>query len=303
MQENIEKKQGGVGRWIISAVVIIIVVFAAHYLFNKKSEAKSASTNVLNKQENALKGFEGSGGKSESGDNAGDVGGNAVGKMGVGDKDKGSSAMGVSDGTNLGGALQAKSDSAANGIDTNMPSSAEASLKGFEEDDTKSASGKGVGDMGGNAVGKMGVGDKDKGSSAMEGSDGTNLGGALQAKSDSATNDIDTVISLSHSTFIYKVYFGFDIDTVTQSKIDKMQNVIKDKIDKKSKIIVEGHASRMGTEEYNQNLSLRRSEFISEVLIKNLGCKESNIETVGYGESKPVDKNPTLNRRVEIKIY
>lgn len=229
MQENIEKKQGGVGRWIISAVVIIIVVFAAHYLFNKKSEAKSASTNVLNKQENALKGFEGSGGKSESGDNAGDVGGNAVGKMGVGDKDKGSSAM--------------------------------------------------------------------------EGSDGTNLGGALQAKSDSATNDIDTVISLSHSTFIYKVYFGFDIDTVTQSKIDKMQNVIKDKIDKKSKIIVEGHASRMGTEEYNQNLSLRRSEFISEVLIKNLGCKESNIETVGYGESKPVDKNPTLNRRVEIKIY
>ena len=71
-------------------------------------------------------------------------------------------------------------------------------------------------------------------------------------------------------------------------------------------IRVEGHTDSKGTNEYNMNLSKRRSDAVKTLLVLR-GVADSRIEVVGFGETMPVATNDTeagrqKNRRVEIKI-
>lgn len=71
------------------------------------------------------------------------------------------------------------------------------------------------------------------------------------------------------------------------------------------KFNIEGHASREGTEQRNMTLSNDRAIAVKTYLI-NEGVEGGNLNSVGFGESKPVSSNETeegriLNRRVEIK--
>jgi outer membrane protein OmpA-like peptidoglycan-associated protein len=69
---------------------------------------------------------------------------------------------------------------------------------------------------------------------------------------------------------------------------------------------VEGHTDSVGTNEYNQDLSVRRAMAVKNLLVQR-GIADSRIDSVGYGETMPVATNETetgrqRNRRVEIKI-
>jgi len=69
-------------------------------------------------------------------------------------------------------------------------------------------------------------------------------------------------------------------------------------------ITVEGHASSDGSTAYNQKLSEQRADALKAHLV-SLGVESSRIETIGYGESKPIEDNKTAkgrkqNRRAEI---
>ena len=71
-------------------------------------------------------------------------------------------------------------------------------------------------------------------------------------------------------------------------------------------IRVEGHTDSVGSEGYNMDLSFRRANSVRDLLVQR-GVNISRIETVGFGETKPVATNATeagrqLNRRVEIKV-
>ena len=71
-------------------------------------------------------------------------------------------------------------------------------------------------------------------------------------------------------------------------------------------IRVEGHTDSVGTDEYNMDLSFRRANSVRDLLVQR-GINIRRIETVGFGETKPVATNATeagrqLNRRVEIKV-
>jgi outer membrane protein OmpA-like peptidoglycan-associated protein len=71
-------------------------------------------------------------------------------------------------------------------------------------------------------------------------------------------------------------------------------------------IRVEGHTDSKGSNEYNMNLSKRRSDAVKTLLVLR-GVADSRIEVVGFGETMPVATNDTeagrqKNRRVEIKI-
>ncbi len=66
---------------------------------------------------------------------------------------------------------------------------------------------------------------------------------------------------------------------------------------------IEGHTDSDGADDYNQKLSSQRAESVKEALVE-LGVESSRFETVGMGESVPVDNNATAegkanNRRVE----
>lgn len=72
------------------------------------------------------------------------------------------------------------------------------------------------------------------------------------------------------------------------------------------RIRIEGHTDSQGTEEYNQQLSMRRAEAVKNALVsKNID--PGRLEVIGMGESMPIAGNDTdggrqLNRRVTLKI-
>ncbi len=70
-------------------------------------------------------------------------------------------------------------------------------------------------------------------------------------------------------------------------------------------VVIEGHTDARGAEDYNRELSIKRAKSIKEWLVKQ-GIEDSRLETVGYGESRPVDTNETAegmanNRRIEFR--
>jgi len=71
-------------------------------------------------------------------------------------------------------------------------------------------------------------------------------------------------------------------------------------------IIAVGHTDSIGTEAYNQALSVRRSEAVKAYLVGK-GIEANRIYTEGKGETQPVADNKTRegrakNRRVEIEV-
>ncbi|KPP89659.1 MAG: putative outer membrane protein [Rhodobacteraceae bacterium HLUCCA08] len=73
-----------------------------------------------------------------------------------------------------------------------------------------------------------------------------------------------------------------------------------------SVINVIGHTDNTGSAGYNQDLSARRAQAVSAVLI-NAGVNPQRIRSIGRGEDAPIASNLTpegrsLNRRVEITI-
>ncbi len=71
-------------------------------------------------------------------------------------------------------------------------------------------------------------------------------------------------------------------------------------------IIAVGHTDSVGTDAYNQKLSIRRAEAVKAYL-QAKGIEANRIYTEGKGEKQPVDSNKTAagrakNRRVEIEV-
>lgn len=70
---------------------------------------------------------------------------------------------------------------------------------------------------------------------------------------------------------------------------------------------VEGHTDSVGTDAYNLKLSERRAGAVREVLVNQYGVGAERVNSVGYGESRPVADNATdagraVNRRVEAEV-
>jgi OOP family OmpA-OmpF porin len=75
--------------------------------------------------------------------------------------------------------------------------------------------------------------------------------------------------------------------------------------DPKLRISIEGHTDSDGADDYNMDLSKRRAAAVRDYLIANYKIAGDRLESKGWGESKPIDKNDTPegkanNRRVEL---
>jgi OOP family OmpA-OmpF porin len=71
-------------------------------------------------------------------------------------------------------------------------------------------------------------------------------------------------------------------------------------------IIAVGHTDSVGTDAYNQRLSVRRAEAVKAYLVTK-GIERNRVYTEGKGEKQPVADNKTAegrakNRRVEIEV-
>ncbi len=86
------------------------------------------------------------------------------------------------------------------------------------------------------------------------------------------------------------------------ARLDAMTTILKNYPN--AKFSVEGHTDSDGSDAFNMKLSQDRADVVKDALIER-GIKSSNINSVGYGESRPVETNKTAagkakNRRTEV---
>ncbi len=104
------------------------------------------------------------------------------------------------------------------------------------------------------------------------------------------------------------VKFDFDKSVVKPESYDDIRSLADFmKQYPQTSTVVEGHTDSIGTDAYNQGLSERRANAVRDVLVNQYGIEGSRVDTVGYGESRPVADNATdagraINRRVEAEV-
>ncbi|MFL5357931.1 Ig-like domain-containing protein [Archangium sp.] len=105
-----------------------------------------------------------------------------------------------------------------------------------------------------------------------------------------------------------KVYFATAKDVILPKSFDLLKQVAAVlKANPQIELLrVEGHTDNQGKPAANQNLSDRRAANVRSFLIRE-GVAADRLESVGYGQTKPVDSNKTAagrenNRRVEFNI-
>ena len=103
------------------------------------------------------------------------------------------------------------------------------------------------------------------------------------------------------------VLFDFDKAVVKPEGQTKLDEVVgKMKAISLEVIIAIGHTDSIGSDAYNQKLSMRRSQAVKAYLVSK-GIEANRIYTEGKGEKQPVAPNTTKegrakNRRVDIEV-
>ena len=113
--------------------------------------------------------------------------------------------------------------------------------------------------------------------------------------------------SAAKVTFAADAFFDFDKSVLKpegRAKLDDLVSKIRDV--NLEVIIAVGHTDSVGTDAYNQRLSVRRAEAVKAYLVTK-GIERNRVYTEGKGEKQPVADNPTAagrakNRRVEIEV-
>lgn len=95
---------------------------------------------------------------------------------------------------------------------------------------------------------------------------------------------------------------SYFINPSSYPAIDKIVDMLQN--NPNAKITIEGHTDANGTNAFNQTLSENRAKAVMNYLAIK-GINTYRLNTVGYGEERPLDKRHTeeayaLNRRVEI---
>jgi OOP family OmpA-OmpF porin len=108
-------------------------------------------------------------------------------------------------------------------------------------------------------------------------------------------------------TYAADTFFDFDKAVVKPAGKSKLDDLIaKVKGINLEVIIAVGHTDDVGSDTYNQKLSVRRAEAVKAYLVSK-GIEKNRIYTEGKGEKQPVADNKTKegrakNRRVEIEV-
>jgi len=97
------------------------------------------------------------------------------------------------------------------------------------------------------------------------------------------------------------------IDVLTQGNKEKIQSFLN-AFTKDIKIKIAGNTNASGKEEDNFALSLQKAKLTKEFLINELGYKNEQVITMGYGEKNPICKDEfskqclEINARVDIEV-
>ena len=105
---------------------------------------------------------------------------------------------------------------------------------------------------------------------------------------------------------VYDLYFDFNSDGIrveSDSTLGEIAEVLRRNPD--WTLAIEGHTDNVASDRYNLELSARRAAAVKAALVTRSSIAGSRLTTAGFGESRPQDRNDTVegrarNRRVEL---
>ena len=108
-------------------------------------------------------------------------------------------------------------------------------------------------------------------------------------------------------TFAADAFFDFDKSVLKPEAKAKLDDLVSKTGGINLEVIIAvGHTDSVGTDAYNQKLSVQRSEAVKAYLVSK-NVEKNRVYTEGKGEKQPVADNKTTegrakNRRVEIEV-
>jgi OOP family OmpA-OmpF porin len=108
-------------------------------------------------------------------------------------------------------------------------------------------------------------------------------------------------------TFAADAFFDFDKSVLKPEGKAKLDDIVSKLGGIALEVIIAvGHTDSVGSEAYNDALSVRRSEAVKAYLVEK-GVEKNRVYTEGKGKKQPVADNKTAdgrakNRRVEIEV-
>lgn len=114
---------------------------------------------------------------------------------------------------------------------------------------------------------------------------------------------VSSIIALNYPM---KFYFGFNRFELSVEELTKLKSFAEKIKSYRGVIVIEGHTDSKGSLTFNEKLSLKRANYIMQLLL-NAGIDQKSIKVVAKGETTPDADNATVegrakNRRVIIKL-
>jgi outer membrane protein OmpA-like peptidoglycan-associated protein len=109
-------------------------------------------------------------------------------------------------------------------------------------------------------------------------------------------------------TFDSGLLFDYDSDRIKPAAAENLRNLAQSLNNyPNTDLVIVGHTDNVGSDNYNADLSQRRSRAAANYLA-SLGVSPNRLKTYGRGENEPVAENTTdagrqQNRRVEVAIF
>jgi outer membrane protein OmpA-like peptidoglycan-associated protein len=148
---------------------------------------------------------------------------------------------------------------------------------------------------------------------AVGGTTGALIGHHMDKQAEEMRNDLSGAkvervgegIKITFNSGILFKSGSYELQAAAKENIASLAKILNKYPD--TNIIIEGDTDSEGSEEYNQRLSERRAQAVSDYT-KSLNVDGARITTIGKGESNPVASNETVdgraqNRRVEVAIF
>jgi OOP family OmpA-OmpF porin len=108
-------------------------------------------------------------------------------------------------------------------------------------------------------------------------------------------------------TYAADAFFDFDKAVLKPEAKAKLDDLVSKTSGMNLEVIIAvGHTDSVGSDVYNQKLSVKRADAVKEYLVSK-GVEKNRVYTEGKGEKQPVADNKTAegrtkNRRVEIEV-
>lgn len=124
--------------------------------------------------------------------------------------------------------------------------------------------------------------------------------------------NINDILDAGGDVVLDDILFEFNSSILTKEAREIIDYIYKYMVDRPNvKIKISGHTDAVGSEEYNQHLSEKRSRSVRNYM-SDKGIDKGRLEYKGYGESKPIAPNKidgkdnpegrAKNRRVEFTV-